>query len=88
VGWLQRGYIALLARVIPRPLVAYVAVITVMAAGAAVVPLLGQNLFPAFKERDFLMHWVTRPGTSHPDMIRITTQASKELRSIPGVKNF
>jgi Cu/Ag efflux pump CusA len=88
VRWLQRGYIALLARVIPRPLVAYVAVITVMAAGAAVVPLLGQNLFPAFKERDFLMHWVTRPGTSHPDMIRITTQASKELRSIPGVKNF
>ena len=52
------------------------------------VPLLGQNLFPAFKERDFLMHWVAQPGTSREEMVRITTQASKELRAIPGVRNF
>ena len=35
-------------------------------------PLLGQSLLPDFKERDFLMHWVTEPGTSHPEMVRIT----------------
>ena len=34
------------------------------------------------------MHWVTKPGTSQPEMVRITTQASKELRAIPGVRNF
>ena len=49
---------------------------------------LGQTLLPEFKERDFLMHWVTEPATSHPEEVRITTLASKELRAIPGVRNF
>ena len=30
------------------------------------------------------MHWLTKPGTSWPEMDRITIQASKELRAIPG----
>ena len=34
------------------------------------------------------MHWLTKPGTSHPEMDRITIQGSRELRSIPGVRNF
>ena len=34
------------------------------------------------------MHWLTKPGTSWPEMDRITIQASKELRTIPGVRNF
>ena len=34
------------------------------------------------------MHWVTTPDTSLPEMLRITTRASKELRAIPGVRNF
>jgi Cu/Ag efflux pump CusA len=33
------------------------------------------------------MHWVTTPGTSHPEMVRITQRACKELMSIPGVRN-
>jgi Cu/Ag efflux pump CusA len=45
-------------------------------------------LLPEFKERDFLMHWVTDPSTSHPEEVRVTTLASKELRAIPGVRNF
>ena len=28
---------------------------------------LGQSLLPDFKERDFLMHWLTKPGTSQPE---------------------
>ena len=35
-------------------------------AGVATWPLLGHSLLPSFKERDFLMHWVTDPSTSHP----------------------
>src|SRR5439155_1032337 len=34
-----------------------------------------------------LMHWVTTPGTSHPEMVRITQKACRELMSIPGVRN-
>ena len=59
----------------------------IMVAGLAVLPLLGQELLPSFKERDFLMHWMTKPGTSHPEMVRITTEACQELRTIPGVRN-
>jgi Cu/Ag efflux pump CusA len=57
-------------------------------AGVVVWPMLGQSLLPDFKERDFLMHWLTKPGTSWPEMNRITMQASPELRAIPGVRNF
>ena len=56
--------------------------------GALVVPQLGQSMFPEFKERDFLMHWVTEPSTSYPEETRIVTLASKELRTIPGSPQF
>jgi CzcA family heavy metal efflux pump len=88
VRWLQRGYVGILGRIVPRPALAYGSVILVMAGGIVVAPLMGQNLFPAFKERDFLMHWVSQPGTSREEMVRITEQASRELRAIPGVRNF
>ena len=86
--WLQRGYEGVLSRIIRTPRWAYAIVSVTGLVGVAVFPLLGQELLPKFKERDFLMHWLTKPGTSHPEMYRITVQASKELRSIPGVRNF
>jgi CzcA family heavy metal efflux pump len=88
VAWLSRGYVALLARPASSPRTACVTVVVVTLVGAAMWPLLGHSLLPDFKERDFLMHWVTKPDTSHPEMVRITTRASKELRAIPGVRNF
>jgi CzcA family heavy metal efflux pump len=88
VVWLRRGYARLLERATRTPRPAYVAVALVTLLGIAVWPLMGQALLPSFKERDFLMHWVTDPATSHPEMLRITTRASRELRSIPGVRNF
>jgi CzcA family heavy metal efflux pump len=85
---LQAAYAAFLARIIrsARPAFATVAAVTV--AGVIVWPQMGQSLLPDFKERDFLMHWVTAPGTSGPEENRITTAASRELRAIPGVRNF
>jgi len=88
VVWLNRGYARLLARATRTPRPAYIAVAVVTLAGIATWPLLGHSLLPSFKERDFLMHWVTDPSTSHPEMLRITARASRELRSIPGVRNF
>ena len=51
-------------------------------------PFLGQEFLPKFKEYDFLMHWVEKPGTSLDAMRRITVRASKDLRAIHGVRNF
>ena len=88
VKWLVHGYGKLLGKTTCSPRSSYVAVALVTLAGMAMWPLLGHSLLPDFKERDFLMHWVTEPSTSHPEMLRITTRASKELRAIPGVRNF
>jgi CzcA family heavy metal efflux pump len=88
VRWLQRGYGAVLGRVMRSPRPAMALVVMVILLGLGVLPALGQSLLPDFKERDFLMHWVTAPGTSHPEEVRITTEANKELRAIPGVRNF
>jgi CzcA family heavy metal efflux pump len=85
VRWLKRGYLGLLSRVVYRPRVAYLAVGLTFVAGVAVVPFLGESLIPEFKERDFLSHIITKPGTSLPEERRIITQEQRELASIPGV---
>lgn len=85
---LQKGYTAVLARTIKSPKPAYTAVGVLVALSAAVFPFLGQSLLPDFKERDFLMHWLAKPGTGQPEMVRITEAAAKELQAIPGVRNF
>lgn len=88
IPWLHRNYDRVLDRILQRPRFSYTIIGVFVIAGLAVIPFLGQELLPSFKETDFLMHWLTKPGTSHPDMYRMTVQASKELRSIPGVRNF
>ncbi len=55
---------------------------------AVAVPFMGEEFLPNFKEYDFLMHWVEKPGTSLEAMRRITVRASQDLRAIPGVRNF
>jgi CzcA family heavy metal efflux pump len=88
VGVLQRAYTAVLSRIVVRPVQAYATFALVTVVGVVLAPLLGQSLFPAFKERDFLVHWVSQPGTSAAEMQRTTLAVSKQLRQIPGVRNF
>jgi Cu/Ag efflux pump CusA len=88
VTWLQARYSGVLARIVATPRAAWATAGVVVLAGAIALPGLGQSLLPSFKERDFLMHWLTTPSASHPEMVRITTAASRELRAIPGVRNF
>ncbi len=58
-----------------------------MVVALAVLPLLGTSLVPSFKDRDVLVRLDSEPGTSNPRMTQITTQVSRELRSLPGVDN-
>ncbi|MGH8630190.1 MAG: efflux RND transporter permease subunit, partial [Burkholderiales bacterium] len=85
---LKRTYRGLLPRIIARPRAALVSLVVVLALAAAVVPFLGEEFLPNFMEYDFVMHWVEKPGTSIEAMRRITIRVSRELRSIPGVRNF
>lgn len=70
----------------PRTIGAATAIILLLTAAA--MPFLGEEFLPSFREYDFLMHFVEKPGTSLDAMRRITIRASKELRAIPGVRNF
>lgn len=88
VVWLQQRYERVLSPIIRHPRPVFIATAVVMAVGFGVFPLLGESLFPHFKERDFLMHFITKPGTSVIEEERIVTKVSKDLRSIPGVRNF
>jgi len=88
VKWLQRVYTTGLSRVVERPRRAYAASVALVVAAILVVPQLGQSLFPNFKERDFLIHFIATPGTSAEEMDRVTTNLSEDLRAIPGVRTF
>ena len=78
----------MLPRLVAAPRQAIVIVAASLAATAAAYPFLGEEFLPHFKEYDFLMHWVEKPGTSLEAMNRITLRASRELRAVPGVRNF
>jgi CzcA family heavy metal efflux pump len=87
---LQRGYERALAPIVHTPgraLVAGAAGLVVVLAGLAMVPLLSQDLAPSFKDTDLLIRLNGTPGTSHPEMTRITAQASKELKQLQGVRD-
>lgn len=85
---LKNLYRRILPKVVERPRTAIIAILLVFGASIAAVPFLGEEFFPEFKETDFLMHWVGKPGTSLEAMARSVTLVSRELRSIPGVRNF
>jgi len=87
IPWLHRVYDRILATTLRSPKLAYGTATVIVLAGLIVTPSLGSELLPSFKERDFLMHWITKPGTSHPEMWRITAQACRELLTIDGVRN-
>jgi CzcA family heavy metal efflux pump len=85
---LKRWYVAVMPSLIRRPKAIVGFVLLVFVGAGAAVPQLGEELMPKFKETDFLMHWVGKPGIGVEAMNRITIAASKELRGIEGVNNF
>jgi CzcA family heavy metal efflux pump len=84
---LKRGYSAILERLIRRPSPSIVTAAVLMLAGLLIYPTLGSQLLPNFKERDFLMHWLTEPATGASEETRVSVRACRDLREIPGVRN-
>jgi CzcA family heavy metal efflux pump len=84
---LQDAYGRAIGRILRTSRPAFLTVAMVSMVGIGIWPQLGQSLLPDFKERDFLMHWVTAPATSLEEETRISVDACKELREIPGVRN-
>jgi Cu/Ag efflux pump CusA len=86
--WLRSGYRRLLIPLLGRPRIAAYLTAGAAAFGFICLPLLGDEFLPDFQERDFLMHWVEKPGASVEASRRSTLRISQELLSIPGVRSF
>lgn len=88
LAWLKARYAGMLSPLLGRPVLAIVILLVLFGGAGIAVRGLGEEFMPKFQEFDFLMHWVEKPGTSLEAMRRITERASKELRAVPGVRNF
>src|SRR6266705_1614210 len=87
-SWLERGHTSALTRLVLRPRLGFAAIGVIALAGIAVLPAVGgRALLPPLQDRDLLIRWQGTPGTSQPEMDRITVRVTRELRSIPGVSD-
>jgi Cu/Ag efflux pump CusA len=85
VALLRRGYGMSLPRMISRPLPLLLGLALVLVAGGVSLASMGSSVLPTLKESQVLVRWDAAPGTSLPEMDRLTARAAKELRALPGV---
>lgn len=83
---LKRGYQKVVGLTMRSLAPALAIVLVALALGAVVVPTLGTSLFPSFKERDFLIIWVTKPGTSMAEETRVVQAGCRDILKVPGVR--
>ncbi len=88
VRFLKARYRPVLPRLIERPKLAVMTIVVGLTVTGIGYLSFKDQFLPDFRETDFLMHFVEKPGTSIEAMDRVTIRASKELRAIPGVRNF
>jgi Cu/Ag efflux pump CusA len=90
LAWLRPRYERALSRAMAGPAVLLAAAVVAIL-GLAVLPALEQSslpgLLPRFKERELLIHFDGKAGTSQPEMTRVAARATAEMRSLPGVRN-
>jgi CzcA family heavy metal efflux pump len=83
--WVQRGYGRLSVGASRSPRRTYVGAGAVVLAGLIALPFLGSSALPAFRDGNVLIDLHAVPGTSLPEMDRITDRVGQELLSLPGV---
>ena len=86
--FLLRNYRRILPRVIDYPKAAIACLVILFVSSAILARSLGEEFLPNFRETDFLMHWIEKPGTSLEAMQRVTIEVAKDLQKVPGVRNF
>jgi len=85
---IQSGYERTLNRTVKSPGLASAILIVLIVAGLVIAPFLNRNqLLPSFREPYLTIKLEGAPGTSHPEMSRIVSRMSSELRGIAGVSD-
>jgi Cu/Ag efflux pump CusA len=85
---IQKGYEQALERTVKAPGLASAMLIVLIVAGLVITPFLNRSqLLPSFREPYLTVKLEGAPGTSHPEMSRIVSRMSSELRGIAGVSD-
>ena len=85
---LQGVYRGILSGFVNQKVIALAIAVVLVVVAVVVVPLLRQDsLVPSINEPGLLLRWNAPPGTSLPEMQRITSEISRSLRALPGVDN-
>ena len=85
---LQASILSFIKRAISRSRTTIAVAISLMVVSLCILPWLGSEFLPAFKETDFLMHFIERPGTSIEQMKKTNLLASEQLMQVDGVLNL
>jgi CzcA family heavy metal efflux pump len=82
-----RRYEGALAKLVDRPRMVLIGAAVALLAGIALIPALSGPVIPSFQDRDLLVQLNAAPATSRPEMQRIVSRMSQELRSVKDVSN-
>jgi Cu/Ag efflux pump CusA len=85
--WIRSGYVALFSSSVRRPVLPIILFALFTTCGVVMWSATEKALVPRLKENNLQVKLSSAPGTSHPEMNRILTQISRELRQISGVNN-
>jgi Cu/Ag efflux pump CusA len=84
-AWVVRGYDRALGALTGRPGIAAAGVATLAVAGVVMLPLLVGTTLPSVRDGNVLVDLHAVPGTSLPEMDRISDRIEAELAALPGV---
>ena len=84
-AWGKRLYGSILGGLIGRPLPLVGGALLLCAGSLFLLPRLGGEFLPEFRERHFVLQVSAAPGTSLGEMLRIGASISKELLEIPAI---
>lgn len=84
---LERRYAAGLERAVAGKRAALAATAVLAVIGFASLPALASSEMPGLDERDFLIELDAPPGTSLPEMNRLTGAMAADMKGIPGVRS-
>lgn len=84
---LRRPFIPLLELALRWPRLVLGLTVATLLMGSVGFGTLGRAFLPDFREQDFLMHWIAKPGASVEGVRRTSQRVMADLLAIPGVRN-
>jgi Cu/Ag efflux pump CusA len=85
MAWLARGYDRAMAAVLAHRRRVYAGAGVVALVGMMIAPFLVGTALPSFRDGNVLIDVQAMPGTSLPEMDRITDRIGAEIAAVPGV---